>query len=223
MECAVIENAPLITMRRRFPRPSATAVDAFAGVPVGYVVDAMGGGGCLDPAIKSVVPERASFHGVALPCYPGPADNLAVFAALSIIQPGDVILAATDGHRPAAVTGDLLLGMMKNSGAAGFVTDGTVRGLAGIRAVGLPCFATGITANSPARNGPGTAGLPITLGGGCVNAGDIVVGDIDGVVVVPYARIDAVIAKLADVKRLEAGTRRPGPSRNSGFPNSSSR
>jgi 4-hydroxy-4-methyl-2-oxoglutarate aldolase len=205
MERAVIEDAPLITLRRNFPRPPAAAVEAFAGVPVGYVVDALGGAGALDPAIKPVMPERSSFHGIALTCYPGPADNLAVFAALSIVQPGDVILAATDGHRSAAVTGDLLLGMMKNSGAAGFVTDGTVRDLAGLRAVGLPCFATGITPNSPARNGPGTAGMPITLGDVHVDAGDIVVGDIDGVVIVPKARIGAVLTKLAEVKRLEAG------------------
>jgi 4-hydroxy-4-methyl-2-oxoglutarate aldolase len=201
---AVIEDAPLVTLRRKFQRPTPEMVKAFDGIPAGYVVDALGGTGALDPAIKPVIPERARFHGVAVTCDAGPSDNLAVFAALDVLQPGDVIVATTDGYRTDAIVGDLLLGMMKNNGAAAFVTDGTVRDLVGIRGVDLPCFATGVTPNSPARNGPGTVGLPIAIGGARVDGGDIVVGDIDGVVVVPYARINAVIAKLADIKRLEA-------------------
>jgi 4-hydroxy-4-methyl-2-oxoglutarate aldolase len=84
------------------------------------------------------------------------------------------------------------------------VTDGCVRDQQGIRAVGLACFAAGVTPNSPVRNGPGKVGLPVVIGGVTVGAGDIVVGDEDGVVVVPFARIDEVIAKLAAVRAAEA-------------------
>ena len=83
--------------------------------------------------------------------------------------------------------GDLLLGMMKNRGVVAFVTDGFVRDIPGLRAVGLPCFAAGVTPNSPVRSGPGTVGLPTVVGGVAVGPGDIVVGDQDGVVVVPFA------------------------------------
>ena len=85
-----------------------------------------------------------------------------------------------------------------------FVTDGAVRDLPGIRDVGLPCYAAGVTPNSPAKNGPGTAGLPVVVAGVTVGPGDIVVGDEDGVVVVPHARIAEVIERLEVVKAAEA-------------------
>jgi 4-hydroxy-4-methyl-2-oxoglutarate aldolase len=93
---------------------------------------------------------------------------------------------------------------MKNRGIAGFVTDGAVRDVAGIRAVGLPCFAAAISPNSPSRVGPGSVGLPIVVGGVAFASGDIVVGDADGVVVVPQARIAATIARIATVRAAEA-------------------
>jgi 4-hydroxy-4-methyl-2-oxoglutarate aldolase len=199
----MIEDPPLITMRRHFPRPSAVQVNALRGAMTGHLVDAMGGRGALPWSIKPVIPEQALFCGVALTSHPGPADNLATFAALELAQPGDVIVAATDGYMGTAVIGDLLLGMMRNCGVVAFVTDGCVRDIPGIRGVGLPCHAAGVTPNSPVRNRPGTVGLPITLGGVPIASGDILVGDQDGVVVVPFARIDAVIAALEGVRKAE--------------------
>jgi len=200
----VIEDPPLITLRRRFPRPSPAQIDALRGAMTGHLVDAMGGRGGLPFSIKPVIPEQAHFCGVAVTSHPGPADNLATFAALDLAKPGDVIVAATDGFMGTAVIGDLLLGMMRNCGVVAFVTDGCVRDIPGIRGVGLPCHAAGVTPNSPVRNRPGTAGLPVTVGGVPIDSGDVLVGDLDGVVVVPYARIDAVIAALQDVRKAEA-------------------
>ena len=199
----MIQDPPLLDVRRRFARPSAAGVAAFAGLQTGYVVDAMGGRGALDGAIKPIG-GAGPFCGVALPCMAGPADNLAAFVAVDVAEPGDVIVCAADGFRATSVTGDLLLGMMKNRGVSAFVTDGFVRDVAGIRSVGLPCYATGVTPNSPVRNGPGTVGLPVVVGGMAVEAGDIVLGDEDGVVVVPYARVEETIARLAEVKAAEA-------------------
>jgi 4-hydroxy-4-methyl-2-oxoglutarate aldolase len=113
-------------------------------------------------------------------------------------------VAATDGFTTTAIAGDLLLGMARNRGVAGFVTDGSVRDLAGVLGVGLPVYCAGLTANSAARNGPGTVGLPIVVGGVAVESGDILVGDRDGVVVVPLKQAQAVLAKLADVRAAEA-------------------
>jgi 4-hydroxy-4-methyl-2-oxoglutarate aldolase len=96
------------------------------------------------------------------------------------------------------------MGMARNGGAVALVTDGPVRDHAGICAVGLPVFCTGLTPNSPAGNGPGGIGGPVVLGGVQVETGDIVLGDRDGVVVVPFARIGATIAALARVRELEA-------------------
>lgn len=199
----MIEDAPLLTIRRRYPRPTPAEVGAFAGVPTGFVVDALGGAGGLDHRIKPIGTSAPNFAGAALTCHAGPADNLAVFGALNLAQPGDVVLASA-AFDAAAVTGDLLLGMLKNRGAVAFITDGCVRDVAGIRSVGLPCFAAGVTPNSPARNGPGTVGMPIVIGGVAVDSGDIIVGDEDGVVVVPRALIGATIARLPAVRAAEA-------------------
>jgi 4-hydroxy-4-methyl-2-oxoglutarate aldolase len=110
----------------------------------------------------------------------------------------------TDGFTGCAVIGDLLLGIAKNRGAAALVTDGLIRDITDIQALQVPCFATGISPNSPARNGPGTVGLPVVCGGLPVAAGDIVVGDPDGVVVVPRAQIAAVMGALVVVREKEA-------------------
>ena len=199
----MIEDAPLLTIRRNFSRPDASKVEAFRGLQTGFVVDALGGRGALDGRIKPIGGTQA-FCGIAVPCDAGPADNLAAFGALHLAQAGDVIVCATDAFENTAVTGDLLLGMMKNRGVVAFVTDGFVRDLAGIRSVGLPCFAAGLTPNSPARNGPGTVGLPVVVGGVTVAPGDIILGDEDGVVVVPFARIDETLARLPAVQSAEA-------------------
>ncbi len=127
-----------------------------------------------------------------------------MLAALEFVQPGDVLVCTTGGYTGCAVTGDLVLGMARNGGAVGFVTDGCARDLPGIRTVGLPCFCMGVTPNSPARSGPGTVGFPITLGGHPVASGDVIVADQDGVVVIPQARLDEVIARLAAVRAAEA-------------------
>ena len=70
--------------------------------------------------------------------------------------------------------------------------------------MGLPCFSAGVTPASPVKNGPGTVNLSIVVGGLCVEAGDVVIGDIDGVVVIPYARLDAVIHRLTAIRAAEA-------------------
>ena len=199
----MLDEAPLLTIRRRIERPSEAEVAAFKGVMTGFVADALGGRGAMAPAVKPIA-VSGPFAGVALPCAAGPADNLAVFGALMIALPGDVVVCAADAFEHTAVTGDLLLGMLQNKGCVGFVTDGAVRDLQGIRDVGLPCYATAVTPNSPAKSGPGTVGLPVVVGGVTVGPGDIVVGDEDGVVVVPKALIARTIERLEAVKAAEA-------------------
>jgi 4-hydroxy-4-methyl-2-oxoglutarate aldolase len=200
----MIKDPPLLTLRRDFPRPPAATMQAFAGVPTGYIVDAMGGRGGLDYRIKPLAPQKTPLLGVAMTCHCGPADNLALFGAMATAQAGDILVAATDAFTATSVTGDLLLGMAKNRGILGLVTDGLVRDLVGILGVGLPVYCAGITPNSPARNGPGTVGHPVTMGGMTIAPGDIVIADNDGVVIIPLAQADSVLGKLKDVKAAEA-------------------
>jgi len=200
----MIDDPPILEICQKIARPAPEIVSAFEKVPTGNVVDAMGGSGALSHLIKPLDENNAVFCGIAIPCHAAPADNLALFGALDIAEPGDVIVAATGGYRDAAVSGDLMTGMAKNKGVVALVTDGSVRDANGIREVRLPCFAAGVSPNSPDRKGPGTVGLPIVIGGIAVAAGDIVVGDADGIVIVPTGRAAAVIQALETVRTAEA-------------------
>jgi 4-hydroxy-4-methyl-2-oxoglutarate aldolase len=199
----MIKDPPLLAIRRDYPRPAPQEVAALAGVPTGHAVDAKGGRGALDYRIKPLVPLSAVMVGVAITCHCGPADNLALFGALAEAKLGDILVAATDACMATSIAGDLLMGMARNRGIKGLITDGLVRDLAGIIAVGLPVYAAGLTPDSPARNGPGTVGLPIVLGGVSIDSGDIIVGDNDGVVVIRRSEASAVIRQLADVRAAE--------------------
>ncbi len=195
-------EAAKLTIRRDFLRPSAEQIAAFREAPTGWVADARGRRGALSPRIRPVS-KQARFVGSALTAQSRPVDNLAPYAALKFAHPGDVLLVATDDCESAAVMGDVLLGMARNAGIVAAVTDGLVRDVAGIDKVGIPTFARGLTPNSPFKDGPGSVGLPISLGGVTVNAGDIVVGDADGVVIVPRDEIAAVSAALEAVSQKE--------------------
>lgn len=200
----MLEEAPLLQIRRNFRRPRAELLARFAGAPTGFLADCMDGRGAVDYQVKPVDPACAAFVGSALPCLCGPGDNLAILAALSFIRPGDVIMAAADSFSGLAVCGDRVAGMAKNQGAVALVIDGVARDTPGIRGVGLPFFCRGITPNSCAASGPGVVGEPVVIGGVSVNPGDVVVGDADGVVVVPRERAEAVAARLEQVKVAEA-------------------
>lgn len=200
----MIEEPPILTVSRGFERPGKELLAAFKGLPTGYAVDAMEGRGALDWRIKPLDPARHSVSGTALTCFTGPADNLALFAAISEAQPGDVIVCGTDSFTGTALTGDLLLAMAKNKGVAGLVTDGLARDLEGILEVGLPLFCQGISPNSPSRAGPGTIGEPVTVGGVRVSSGDIVVADRDGVVIVPQSSALSVVERLSAIRAAEA-------------------
>lgn len=199
----MIEDPPLLTVKA-VKRPPRALVEALAGAQTGHLVDCMAGRGALSHRIKPLDAKNAVFCGPALTAFAYPADNLAVFAALAEAEPGDVIVVAHDAFEHTALVGDLLCGMLKNKGVAGLVTDGMVRDVAGIVATGLPVFCAGVTPNSPAKTGPGTVGLPVTLGGVTVKSGDIVVSDADGVVVVPQARAAEVVETLKAVRAAEA-------------------
>ena len=200
----MIDDPPLLQIRRNFARPTAADLAAFAGLQTGYITDAMGGRGALDYRIKPLAPLVRPMVGVAVTCHCGPADNLALLGALHAAKAGDVLVVATDAFTATAVTGDLVMGMARNRGIAGLVTDGMVRDVAGILGVGLPVFCAGVTPNSPARNGPGTVGLPVVMGSVSVESGDIIIADNDGVVVVSRGMISAVIAQLPAIRAAEA-------------------
>ncbi len=202
----MIEEPPLLTIKRGTQRPTQRQINAFCNIPTSFVVDAMLGDGALASNIRPVGDGRdidCRAVGPALTVDCGPADVLALLAAIDSTQEGDVVVSAFHGHQGCAAAGDRVAAMLKNCRAAGFVTDGPVRDYAGIVQIGLPIWCTGLTPNTPFGNGPGKVGLPIQIGGRQIETGDMIIADRDGVVVVPFDRIESVIAALAKVIELE--------------------
>ena len=199
----MLEDPPILTVKRPTRRPARSKIEAFRGAMTGNIADCMGGRGAMSPFIKPLNDTFANICGTALPCFAYPADNLGVMGALHLAVEGDIIICATDAYNSTAVVGDLLCGMMKNKGVTGFVTDGMVRDQVGIEPLEFPVFCQGVNPNSPARTGPGSVGLKINLAEISVESGDMVVCDRDGVVVVPFLQIDEVLDKLERLKTAE--------------------
>jgi len=193
-----------LAIRRDFPRPSADEIAPFQNAPTGWVVDAQGRRGALPHWIRPLS-RQTRFVGTALTVRTRPVDNLAPYAALRFARPGDVLVVAADAGMTTSIIGDILLGMAKNAGIVACVTDGLVRDIEGINQVGLPTFAQGLSPNSPFKDGPGEIGGTISLGNVVIGAGDLLVGDIDGVVVVPRTNVPTVGAELKAIAGKEAG------------------
>lgn len=200
----MIEEPARLRIARAPRRPDPAQVAALARFPAAVLVDAMFGDGAMEHAVAPLPGQEGRVCGPALVAGQGPGDILATLACVRMARPGDVVVAAAQGHRGCAAAGDRALGLLRNAGAAGFVTDGCLRDLEGLRAVGLPAWCTGLTPASPVVRGPGTVGLPAMVGGQRVAQGDVIVADADGVVVVPWDRLDAVAEAAARVMDAEA-------------------
>lgn len=199
----MIGDPTKLVIRAKFPRLSAAEIEPFRERSTSFVVDAMDGRGALCHSIKPLDP-NSRFVGSALTARAGARDNLAAIAALDLIEPGDVLVIATQGFAGTATLGDNMARIAKLRGAAAIVTDGMVRDAAEIIALGIPVFCRGVTPNSAFPSGPGEIGLPLAMGEVAIEAGDLVLGDRDGVVVVPRARLREVTARLELVAAKEA-------------------
>jgi 4-hydroxy-4-methyl-2-oxoglutarate aldolase len=196
-------GSPLaLTIRRKIKRPPAALLDQFRNVPTCFIADACAGRGTLHHSIKPLDPSMC-FCGTAVTAHGGPMDNLAAMAILDFVSPGDVIMIASGGNDAAAVIGDLWALSAKWLGVAGVVCDGLVRDMTGLLAADIPLFARGWCPNAGYRNGPGEINLGVVCGGVPVDPGDIVVGDRDGVVVVPLNNAGTVLDQLALVRQKE--------------------
>jgi 4-hydroxy-4-methyl-2-oxoglutarate aldolase len=197
---------------RDFARPDPNVVRGFEGIPTGVVSDAMGRCNSMAAEIKPVWP-GAKVLGPAMTVRTFPADNLMIHKAATLAKPGDVVVVNAGGYRDTAVFGDLLGFSMKVHQVAGIVIDGAARDAEGLAAIGFPVFARAILPMGPFKDSPGSINLPISCGGVVVRPGDIILGDADGVVVIPQehaaeilARAQAGMAKEQQVReRIQQG------------------
>jgi len=193
---------PHITIDMRWERAERTLVECFRDAPTGNVSDAAGRVVGLPNTIKPIT-SAYRFCGTALTVDNGRTGNLGVWAALEHVRPGDVLVIATDDARARAVIGDLLAGFAFNSGAVAVVTDGMIRDQETLEDLGKPVFAGGITPVGPIGDGPCSVGTPITLGSQTVCSGDLIVGDLDGIVVVPQAKLASSVGALTQITEKE--------------------
>ncbi|MEU9957841.1 RraA family protein [Streptomyces sp. NPDC050982] len=186
-------------------RPDQQVLQRFREHSVANLGDALDRLNIVDGGISPVW-HGAKAVGTALPVLTVAGDNKAVIAALDHIRPGDILVINAFGYDGRAVIGDNLAQRFDVFGAVGAVVDGYVRDGAIIEKLGVPVFARGLTPAGPFKNGPGTIGEPVALGGVVVNPGDIVVADDDGVIVIPPRRaeealtaVEAIVAREADL------------------------
>lgn len=165
------------------PRPDPALVARFVGLASPNLADAMGRFHFMDPGIQ--MRTGLPLCGVAVTVMARPADNLMIHKAMEIAQPGDVIVVNTSGNTTSAVFGEMMGTSAVAARLGGIVIDGAIRDLDGLAALGLPAFSRTVSAGGCDKDGPGEINVPISCGATVVLPGDIIVGDRDGVVVVP--------------------------------------
>jgi regulator of RNase E activity RraA len=184
-------------------RPPRSLVEGLGELESTYISDAMNRFGGMDANILPADPAMR-LAGPAVTVRVPPGDNLMVYKAFEVAQPGDILVIEARGYTSVAQWGDLTSMIARRLGLGGVVTDGSLRDLAGIREVGLPVFAKPwIVPNGALKDGPGEVNVPVAVGGVPVLPGDIVVGDANGVVVVPRLDAEVVLAQARAVAASE--------------------
>jgi RraA family protein len=176
---------PGFRVRMNFPRPPVELMRELAEFPTPDISDLLNRLYAVDPGIQCISGSGRRLWGPACTVKVFPGDNLMVHKSLDVIEPGDVIIVDAGGSRLNAVLGDIISTKAKHRGAAGFVVDGLVRDLPSIDELDFPVFARGTSPIGPLHRGPGEINYAICCGGLVVNAGDIVIGDAMGLVIVP--------------------------------------
>ncbi|MDQ1686011.1 MAG: 4-hydroxy-4-methyl-2-oxoglutarate aldolase [Frankiaceae bacterium] len=168
--------------------------------------DGAAGAGTLPHWIRALSPD-ATVAGPALVVALARDDNTPMRAVPgAVTQPGTVLVVAGASESPTAVLGDLVAADLLAAGIVGVVTDGLIRDSRAVAKLGLPVWARGVTPVASRKDGAGSIGGHVTIGGVDVRDGDIVVADADGVVVWPAERYDEYLA-AADAKRRQDESR----------------
>lgn len=200
-------------IRRRERKVAPEAVERLARLPVANVSDAMSrltaGGARLRPMHGG-----GGMAGPALTVKAAPGDNLMLHKAIALAEPGDVIVVDAGGDLTNALMGEMMLMQMVGRGVAGVVVNGAIRDAAYIRGQTLPLYAAGVTHRGPYKNGPGEINVPVAIDGMVIQPGDLVLGDDDGILCVPFDDVEAAFkgasakydAEQKQMANIQAGT-----------------
>ncbi|MEV7634919.1 methyltransferase [Pseudarthrobacter enclensis] len=189
-----------------FARPDQAIIERLAKLPAANIGDAMDRLGVADSAIQAVWP-GAKLAGPAFTVWTRPGDNKGIHQALQQVRPGDVIVVAGGGDESRALLGELIGERAINLGVAGFVLDGAARDAEALGEIGMPVFARATSPAGPYKDGPFRLGTAVAFGGIPVLPGDVIVGDSDGVVVIPREQA-AAVAEAAEAVFADETNRR---------------
>ena len=189
-------------------------VRRFAALPVANVSDSMSRMTSAGARLRPFHAPGTRMAGAALTVKTRPGDNLMVHKAIGRAEPGDVIVVDAGGDTTNAILGEIMVTMALKKGVAGFVVDGAIRDADEIRTAGLAMYAAGVNHRGPYKDGPGEINVPVAIDGMVIHPGDLVIGDGDGVLCVPRAEAETVLAateakqeaERVELAAIEAGT-----------------
>ncbi|PKU25506.1 RraA family protein [Telmatospirillum siberiense] len=146
---------------------------------------------------------RGKLLGTAFTVKTRPGDNVYIYKALTMLQPGHVLVVDLGGDTNNAVIGELMKLYAEQRGCAGFVVNGAIRDVATFEKGEFPCYARGNTHRGPYKSGPGEINVPVAVGGQVIEPGDVLVGDEDGIVSFPRDIAGELIAKARETAACE--------------------
>ena len=188
-------------------RVAANLVDKFRSLPCATISDCMSRMAAGGPQLRPMHCEGSLF-GPAFTVKTRPGDNLLVHKALDMALPGDVIVVDAGGDLTNSIIGEHMAAIAKSRGIAGFVIYGAIRDYNAIKRANFPIFAAGITHRGPYKTGPGEIGRTIAIEGMVIEPGDLITGDDDGVLCVPFDQVGRVYAaaskKMASEQKVMA-------------------
>ena len=181
----------------------AETIEAFRELPGSNVADCMGRMSGMHSEIRRVSKDGFKMAGSAVTVKVRPGDNLMLHKALDMAQEGDVIVVSNGGDRSHSLMGEIMVRHAEFRKLGGIVLDGPVRDIDTIRTLEIPIYATGTTPAGPYKEGPGEINVNITCGGVSLNPGDLVIGDDDGVVIVPREDLEEVLRSSIDFMKKD--------------------
>lgn len=182
-----------IYLKRKLPPKEI--VEGFRDLPAANVADCMSRLCAIHPSIKLVSSPIRNMCGVALTVKARAGDNLMIHQALEMAGEGDVIIVDTGMGEPNSLVGEIIMCNAMFRKIEGFVFDAPIRDIDAISKMPIAVYATGTTPGGPFKEGPGEINVPISCGNVSVNPGDIILGDADGVIVIPRQDAAAILEK----------------------------
>ncbi len=189
------------TIVRTIERPEAKAISLLGELGVATVHEAQGRRGLMKPYLRPIYP-AAKAAGPAVTVLSHPGDNLMIHAAVEVCRPGDVLVVALVAESTDGMFGELLATSLRAHGVAGLVIDAGTRDIAKLTEMNFPVWSRAVSAQGTVKETAGSVNVDVVCGGAIVHPGDVIVGDHDGVVVVPRAQA-AEIAQLGEQRRAK--------------------